>query len=216
MAADESITTLARVKEYMGITVSTYDTVLTTLLNTATKWVKDYCNRPLGWATQAVVEYATPNDADTIVLKCDPVTAISAIYIVKNAATAYTFTTPEYEWTEGGVVRLTGNAVAGWNDWRWGTFPIGAYVFDKPSFGMGIACVKVEYTGGYATIPEDLQQAVVEIVKGLYQQRTEDTTIESEKLGDYSYKRTAGGIRAVFDDVAWMYLSRYQRGATLS
>ncbi len=50
----------------------------------------------------------------------------------------------------------------------------------------------IEYTAGYATMPADVQQALLETVVALFKQTssgTGDTTLTSEKLGDYSYTR---------------------------
>jgi len=48
---------------------------------------------------------------------------------------------------------------------------------------------KVLYNGGYTTIPEDLQEIATKAVVDLYQSRKADMTLQSEKIGDYSYTR---------------------------
>jgi hypothetical protein len=45
----------------------------------------------------------------------------------------------------------------------------------------------VDYTGGYASIPDDLEQIAIEVVGETYQARTKDSNLKSEKIGDYSY-----------------------------
>lgn len=73
---------------------------------------------------------------------------------------------------------------------------------------------RVDYTAGYTTLPLDLEQVVVAIVKGAYDARQRDGSLESERLGDYQYKAGGEGFEAVaaaafsqYDDV----LSRYRR-----
>jgi hypothetical protein len=51
--------------------------------------------------------------------------------------------------------------------------------------------VEVRYTSGYAAglVPDDVQQAVCAIALALHNMGLSDQTMESEKIGDYSYKR---------------------------
>ena len=48
-----------------------------------------------------------------------------------------------------------------------------------------------EYVAGYATVPDDIEQVVIEIAADLYRVRLEDESKTSESLGDYSYSRAA-------------------------
>lgn len=58
-------------------------------------------------------------------------------------------------------------------------------------FPRGFFPVFVEYEGGLETIPDDLEQACIEIAADLYRERLVDTTVVSESLGDYNYTRTS-------------------------
>jgi hypothetical protein len=53
-------------------------------------------------------------------------------------------------------------------------------------FPRGFQNIKITYTGGFASIPEDLQEALVSWAQYLHARSRQDTSIESEKLGDYS------------------------------
>ena len=57
-------------------------------------------------------------------------------------------------------------------------------------FPRGFFPVFVQYEGGYATIPSDLEQVAIEIAADLYRDRLADRTLASENLGDYSYTRS--------------------------
>jgi hypothetical protein len=48
--------------------------------------------------------------------------------------------------------------------------------------------VLVEYTAGYATIPDDLEQIAIELVAEAFRLGRRDLNVESERLGDYSQK----------------------------
>ena len=49
----------------------------------------------------------------------------------------------------------------------------------------------IEYTAGYSTVPADIEQVAIEIAAELYRLRLEDTSKNSESLGDYSYSRVS-------------------------
>lgn len=55
--------------------------------------------------------------------------------------------------------------------------------------------VFVEYTAGYAAVPDDIKQVAIDIASDLYRLRLEDTTKGSESLGDYSYSRVGEADR---------------------
>jgi hypothetical protein len=67
--------------------------------------------------------------------------------------------------------------------------------------------VFVAYTAGFATMPAALEDKLLAAVKSSWDGVTHDATLESEKLGDYSYKLAMGQVAGVMD---W---SRF--GATL-
>jgi len=62
---------------------------------------------------------------------------------------------------------------------------------DGASFGRGWRNVLVEYTGGYATIPDDLEQIAIELVAEAFNARGKDTSLQSESIGSYSYVNRA-------------------------
>lgn len=49
----------------------------------------------------------------------------------------------------------------------------------------------VNYYAGYASIPADLSQIATEMAASILQGTSRDATLESEKIGDYSYKTKA-------------------------
>ena len=52
-----------------------------------------------------------------------------------------------------------------------------------------VKSVLVEYTAGYATVPDDIEQACIEVAAMMYRDRRRDAGLASESLGDYSYTR---------------------------
>lgn len=60
------------------------------------------------------------------------------------------------------------------------------------------AKVWVKYTGGYATIPDDIKWLAIEIVGELLEKQDQgfDQSLKSERLGDYSYTRAENTNRS--------------------
>ena len=60
---------------------------------------------------------------------------------------------------------------------------------DRGIMPDAVKSVCVEYTAGYATVPDDIEQACIEIAAMMYRDRKRDSGLQSESLGDYSYTR---------------------------
>ncbi len=69
------------------------------------------------------------------------------------------------------------------------------YLWDEDSgrlfygggFSRGVQNIYVEYTGGYSTIPYDLEQACLMLTANYYFGTRRDPALSSEKLGDYAW-----------------------------
>ena len=48
--------------------------------------------------------------------------------------------------------------------------------------------IRVDYTAGFATVPDDIQQACAELIKNVYDAASRDQSLESERIGNYAYK----------------------------
>lgn len=85
--------------------------------------------------------------------------------------------------------------------------PLADYVWDQNSgrvfrasaWPKGANNIYVAYTGGYSTVPDDLEQLCIELVVRAFQGRAHDTSLASERLGDYSYS-----LRSEVDNSAYM------------
>lgn len=150
-----ALTTLANVKALKGITATDQDAEITRLITAAGEYVARYCRRTFE-QDAALVEYTSAKSGQTtLLLDRPPINSIASIY--DDPLRAYGATTliaaANYviENAAAGLVRL-----------------------DGVSFAEGVNNVKVTYSGGYATIPEGLEEAVIELVwlardKGQYQ-----------------------------------------------
>ena len=80
-----------------------------------------------------------------------------------------------------GVGRAGGGWGWGWSGGGWGDGIAGA------NRGAGTGYVKVQYVGGFASVPADIQRAVVEIVHVELDRLKTDFMLKSESGGQYSY-----------------------------
>jgi hypothetical protein len=58
-------------------------------------------------------------------------------------------------------------------------------------FMQGYQNVRVQYVGGYATVPDEIQQVTAELVQATYASRRMTPGLTSESLDKYSYSRVA-------------------------
>jgi len=77
------------------------------------------------------------------------------------------------------------------------------------------AAIYIEYTAGYAStsIPYDMEQVCLELVKSMYDEREGDASLEMEKIGDYEYRksREQANNGTVFNAKQRMILGHYRR-----
>jgi len=89
-------------------------------------------------------------------------------------ASVYLPDTPETDFSEdakAGIIKL------------WGHYPV------------GFQNITVKYTGGYATIPPDLEQICIELAKSYLDSASQNAALQSESIGGYSYSaKTTSGI----------------------
>lgn len=153
-----ALTTTANVKAYLGITVSTYDTLIDRLVLAAQAEIERFCG--LAFDSASHTEYFDGNRKPSVVLTNTPVTAVASVSYRKDNDewTAYDATT--YDWdADTGILELLSTAEL---------WIAGADGLARRGFPKGNKAVRVAYTGGYSSIPADLQQACIELVAYMY------------------------------------------------
>lgn len=77
--------------------------------------------------------------------------------------------------------------------------------------GMGL----VQYTAGYSSLPKDLEQVVLTLIKSSYDGTKRDGSVISERLGDYAYQlaqeAVSGGVSGASIASQLPVLERYRR-----
>jgi hypothetical protein len=64
-------------------------------------------------------------------------------------------------------------------------------VYSTMGFARGVFNWRCQYTAGYATLPNDLRQAIAELVYATYMARFINPNVQSVNLGGYSYSQLA-------------------------
>jgi len=82
---------------------------------------------------------------------------------------------------------------------RQDAFPMAQHNARYPS---ALQSTLIEYSAGYTTVPDDIDQACLVIAGTMYLSRKSDTSLQSESLGDYSYSMaSADSSRAMMEDM---------------
>lgn len=137
------------------------------------------------------------NGQPVLVLRNAPVSAVSSVSLVDSSGTATALESTAY------TVDLVNGRLL-WNGAGGSWFQLG---YDNPAqlgargrvgWPTGFQNIQVVYTGGYATVPHDLQGLSTDIVVEGYLNRRRNRTLASEGTGarSVSYKSTEELVRA--------------------
>ena len=159
---------IERVKTYLEIasTDTAQDVLLQDLIARIGAWVERYCDRTFAKATY--IEQYDGDGSDTLVVRQWPLMSVASLFDdplrVFGAATQIA-ATDFVLYKNTGIIRLDGLA-----------------------FSTGIQNVKVTYDAGYTDTPDDVQQAVVELVADRFRNK-ENQGIRSLAIGSYRVDR---------------------------
>jgi len=154
----------------LGNVAGTTQDLIVDLINRGSKIIESYCNRT--FAAFTYTEEIDVNDEfmDTLILKQYPIISVVALTDYTTVVESNYYVV----YADDGIVKLSSlyESLYGYNKY----------------FTQGYQYAKITYRAGYEAMPQDLGQACIELVQFLYNERT-DTGFESEKIGDYSYRR---------------------------
>lgn len=165
-----SITTLARLKSFLGITNSTNDTQLEYLINAVTNFIENYCHRRF---KQTSYTNTRVNGTGTALLQFDafPISTSETFKIEYTSDNGDSWATLEADTYEidynAGYVKLK----------------------DGSKFTSGLANYRVTYTGGYSdltTSVPDLEYSAWKLIKTAFDRRKGNENVRSQSLGQYS------------------------------
>lgn len=147
MSASTDLCSRTNLKSYLGLTGTGHDDTLDMLIDAASEAIESYCRRSFG--VTAHVEYHDGGH-DRIVLRHRPVTALTGLWddLAREFSDSSEITSDDYVLdSDLGILHL-----------------------DAGTFAEGIRNVKVSYSAGYSTIPDDLSQACILLAAAWFNQ----------------------------------------------
>ena len=199
-----ALVTLAEVKDYLTINSTTFDAKLSNLINYASELVESYCSREFSAAN---VTYEYKDGGLPYVLVDRP--PINNVWSVA-----------EYDGTQyvpmvgtslaGGLPNVAANANSApgysWKSdigkiYKGFDITVNSGLSSQQTFTSYAGGVRVDYNGGYTTVPSDLKMCVIDIVKTLHKgMEASETRFDREYIKASPY---TGGfpphIRRVLD-----------------
>lgn len=152
--------TLTEFKEYLGETLFN-DLQLQIIVDSVSRIIQERIGREI-LSQEYADETHDGHGYPPLYLHRRPLTAVSSVMINDVEATDYKIrSTEESELNKSELI----------GSWQ-----------------VGVANIKVTYTAGYSAVPDDLKMACYQLSSSLLTSIGKAGTIESEKLGDYSYK----------------------------
>lgn len=163
-----SLTTLANLKEVLGETTTDNDDLLTNIINRSTDIIEAYCNGRRFASTAYTDEEYDGTGTQHINLINYPVTALTSYD--KNYGQV-----GDTNWST-----LQGELIKRLED--------EGQIYYSPGFIIGTRNYRFTYVGGYVTIPNDLEEACIQLCVYTFNNR-KSKGMKSESLGEYSYTR---------------------------
>ena len=159
-----ALTTVARAQQN-NVLASVNAVFLLELLEAASDIIENYCNRT--FATTTHTEIHDGDGLNQLVLDHAPVDSITTITLTDNDGTETEIAGDQFRVDLGAaIVRFAPESTA-----------------DYSSFPLGFRNISVVYIAGWDAIPEDVQQATVELIEAAVEH---EPAIASERMGDYA------------------------------
>lgn len=191
------LTTVARVKAFLNISVTDHDTLLGTLLNGVSAAMQAYMDRAIPQATYTDEKIDGSGLSDVLAVRHFPISTATAVVLRQGGAEVATGTY-QVDYDRGHLVLSDGN---GWFTQGWG------YGNGGRAWARGRRIYGVDYVGGYATVPEDLQNAAIRQVALEFKRSgakgdrigLTTTTLADGTVATYRGEAWAEGVREVMD-----------------
>ena len=193
MAASTDLTSLDALKRYIGIdaTDTSQDALLGDLIDYASERIETHCGRR--FASEAITEYADGSGTTELVLSRRPVTELTSVRVDADREfseeTALDLSEQIVLRAESGVVERV-DAV----------------------FPRGASNIRIEYTAGYETVPDDIELAAVKLAAAWYAHaRAGADGVKRETLGGYSAEYARAALPADVEAILDPYRERHAR-----
>lgn len=186
MPTDGDFVLHADVKTWLGIGYSSEDDFLDQAIAGVESAIRSHTGRYL--SEQTLTEYYNGHGGEFLVLRQRPLTAVPTSVHVHSTGygghgdSAFPAST---EWVNGSDYFPESTDADEHNS--------GMLVAVHGVWPTGKRNIKVVYTAGYSTIPDDLKQATYQLIAAVRNGRREGVIKGGETLGRYAYQLLAGG-----------------------
>ena len=211
-----SLVSLTDYKSLRGITVTTWDTRLTGMLAAASAMVRRWCGRDESTGFESGTtrtEYIDGTNGPTLQVREWPIVTLTSVSELDASGTATDLASTDYR-AENRTGILARHTSAYGRFTSMNGVPSVPYFQSSPRWCGGFQNWKVIYTGGFATIPADLQEGVCKITDSLFAQLRKDMAgLQSEDLGDYGYvNRPIEDYEEALKSLAAPFIAHYMTG----
>ncbi len=167
-ATTYDLTTLAIVKDELGVLDGSKDSTLKRYITSASAAASQYCNRKFQlegmqdefWPERELYQYQLPGGVDVLQLSRWPVVS-PVTSVVENGITLVEGTDFRVDYDSGRLFRLDQNQYPR----KWCAWPIVA-----------------KYNGGFADIPDDVDDAIVRMVTRRYSAKGRDPNLKQQSV----------------------------------
>ena len=184
-----ALTTVARLKTFIGVTSTDYDTLLESIINSVSDFVENYCGRRFKKTTYTQ-EYYDGNDAETLNLEQYPVISTETFTLERRDSTLN-----EDDWstvdTENYYIKYEEGIISYIKGLKFAKYPKHYRVTYAAGYDFDNATSYLSTVGA-----GDLEMIVWKLCNSVYSQRKGDPSVESERLLNYSVKYS----KKVFED----------------
>jgi len=165
-----ALTSVANVKTYLGISVSTYDALLEDMVDACTEWIEKYIGGRRIFDDAATTEYHDGAELGltkcSIFLKRWPINSVTGIY----------YRTGDYD-------SPTWNVYDAGNDYILNSTT--REIYFPGGLPVGVQNIKVVYRGGFTVVPDDISFACKKLVAKEFERRKAQG-ITTESVGGMS------------------------------
>jgi hypothetical protein len=201
LTLNECLTYIPALADAPSATVQVY-------IDAASRSVEKYCNRI--FLSDTVSERYVINQSQRIYLRRTPVTDISRVAIYQQADPVKADSCGYVNSYDSIDTNLTETKLD--IDLEYNLEPNTGVLTFLNTYVLGLQYFyKVEYTGGYESCPEPVKLAIAQIASGMYSSARYDDSLQSEKIGDYSYSRSNFNSSLSHKHPASLLLAPYTR-----
>lgn len=167
--------TVEQVKSYLGINTFADDALLARLITSSSAYIRSWINRDITQGTYT--DNVNGSGGSFLTLANYPVTAVSSVMIDGQSIPQAILVTDQ-----GYIIDDNGIALRGYR------------------FCKGVRNISVTYTAGFATVPDDITQACIEMVSIRYKERDRVGLVSKALAGEtisYSQKDMQDSVKTL-------------------